>query len=299
MNNGGVRRVGGLSKINDSLNYLQNSYTQASVDAFVKAVGSDKSDANIQKYQNLLVAANIQKMQPEQVQALDFGYKAILLDNKFVVDADFYFNQYKNFLGQLEVAVPTKSTADITSKNQDQIGTLESAKDVLNTPTKYRVYANSTNTFFGYGSAIRISYNFFQKYSVSANFNYNAFEAKNTTDIFGAKSNTFTGFNTPKYAANIQFGNREVFKNFGFNIVWKWQDAYDWNSPLANGRVAAYQTIDAQVSYKIEKANTSIKVGGTNIFNNRYIQYAAGPTIGALYYASFIYDFRFKKDSNK
>ena len=299
VNNGGVRRVGGLSKINDSLNYLQNSYTQASVDAFTKAVGSDKSDANILKNQSLLVAANIQKMQPEQVQALDFGYKAILFDNKFVVDADFYFNQYKNFLGQLEVAVPTKTTADITSKNQDQIGTLASAKDVLLTPTKYRVYANSTNTFFGYGSAIRVSYNFFQKYSISANFNYNAFEAKNTTDIFGAKSNTFTGFNTPKYAANVQFGNREVFKNFGFNIVWKWQDAYDWNSPLANGRVAAYQTIDAQVSYKIEKANTSIKVGGTNILNNRYIQYAAGPTIGALYYASFIYDFPFKKDSNK
>ncbi len=299
VNNGGVRRVGGLSYINDSLNYLQNSYTQASIDAFTKAVGSDKSDANIQKYQNLLVAANIQKMQPEQVQALDFGYKAVLFDNKFVVDADFYFNQYKNFLGQLEVAVPTKTTADITSKNQDQLGTLASAKDVLNTPTKYRVYANSTNTFFGYGSAIRLSYNFYKKYSVSANLNYNAFEAKNKTDIFGAKSNTFTGFNTPKYAVNVQFGNREIVKNVGFNIVWKWQDAYDWNSPLANGRVPAFQTVDAQVSYKFEKAGASLKVGGTNILNNRYIQYAAGPTIGALYYTSVIYDIPYKKPFKK
>lgn len=295
VNNGGVRRVGGLQIVNDSLNYLQNSYTQTSVDAFVKAVGSDKSDANIQKHTSLLVAANIQSLKPEQVQALDFGYKAVLFNNKVVVDADFYYNKYTHFLGQLEVAVPTKSTDDITSKNQSQIGTIESAKDIMNTPTKYRVYANSTNTFFGYGSAIRLSYNFYKKYSISANFNYNAFEAKNSSDVFGAKSNNFTGFNTPKYAANVQFGNRELFKNLGFNVVWKWQDAYDWNSPLANGRVPAFQTIDAQVSYNINKINTSVKLGGTNILNNRYIQFAAGPTIGALYYFALTYDFKFKK----
>ena len=292
VNNGGVRRVGGLSQVNDSLNFLQNSYTQASVDAFVKAVGSDKSDANIAAKSSLLVAANIQKMQPERVQALDFGYKAVLFNNKFVVDADFYYNQYTNFLGQIEVAVPTTNVNTITA--QDQIGTFSAAKDVLNTPTKYRVYANSTNTFNGYGSAIRLSYNFFKKYSISTNFNYNDFKAKNTTDVFGAKSNTFTGFNTPKYSVNVQFGNRELFKNFGFNIVWKWQDAYDWNSPLANGRVASLNNFDAQVSYKLEKLSTQVKLGGTNIFNQRYVQYAAGPTIGALYYLSLTFDAPFK-----
>ena len=292
VNNGGVRRVGGLSQVNDSLNFLQNSYTQASVDAFVKAVGSDKSDANIAAKSSLLVAANIQKMQPERVQALDFGYKAILFNNKFVVDADFYYNQYTNFLGQIEVAVPTTNVNTITA--QDQIGTFAAAKDVLNTPTKYRVYANSTNTFNGYGSAIRLSYNFFKKYSISTNFNYNDFKAKNTTDVFGAKSNTFTGFNTPKYSVNVQFGNRELFKNFGFNIVWKWQDAYDWNSPLANGRVASLNNFDAQISYKLEKLSTQVKLGGTNIFNQRYVQYAAGPTIGALYYLSLTFDAPFK-----
>ena len=297
VNNGGVRRVGGLSQVNDSLNFLQNSYTQASVDAFVKAVGSDKSDANIEAKRNLLVAANIQNMQPERVKSLDLGYKAILFKNRFVVDADFYYNQYTNFLGQIEVAVPTKSSSSITV--QDQIGTFSAAKDVLNTPTKYRVYANSTNTFNGYGSAIRLSYNFFKKYSVSANFNYNDFKAKNQTDVFGTKSNTFTGFNTPKYSVNVQFGNRELFKNFGFNIVWKWQDAYTWNSPLANGRVAALNNFDAQISYKVDKLKTQIKVGGTNIFNQRYIQYAAGPTIGALYYVSLTFDAPFEKKINK
>ncbi len=57
--------------------------------------------------------------------------------------------------------------------------------------------------------------------------------------------------------------------------------------PLANGDVPAFSTVDAQVNYRIPKIKTTIKVGGSNLFNHRYIQYAAGPTIGALYYAAF------------
>ena len=49
------------------------------------------------------------------------------------------------------------------------------------------------------------------------------------------------------------------------------------------------------LSYNINKINTSVKFGGTNILNNRYIQFAAGPTIGALYYFALTYDFKFIK----
>jgi hypothetical protein len=31
-------------------------------------------------------------------------------------------------------------------------------------------------------------------------------------------------------------------------------------------------------------------VGGSNIFNKRFIQYAAGPTIGGLYYVAWTVD---------
>ncbi len=286
VNNGGVRRVGGLEKVDQGLGYLENSYTQASIDAFAAAVKTDitgglTKDQAIVKEQKLLQVANLQKMQPEQVKALDFGYKALLFNNKVVVDADAYFNEYIGFLGQVDVAVPTSGA----------VGTLASAYDANDKTkqVKYRVYTNATNTYYGYGSAIRLSYNFFKKFSISTNFNYNAFQAKEKVDIFT------TGFNTPKYSTNVQFGNRELFKNFGFNIVWKWQDAFDWQSPLVNGRVPAYNTFDAQISYKIEKANTAIKLGGTNILNKRYIQYAGGPTIGALYYLSVTFDAPFEK----
>jgi outer membrane receptor protein involved in Fe transport len=285
VNNGGVRRVGGLAKVNEGLNYLTNSYTQSSIDLFQAGVKADLKTGltnaqAIAKNQNKLLVANLQTMQPEQVKALDFGYKAILFKNKVVIDADVYFNEYKGFLGQIEVAVPNH-----------EVGMIESAQDANDKTkqTRYRVYTNATNTYYGFGSALRLSYNFFKKFSISTNLSYNDFKAKEESDIFT------TGFNTPKYSANVQFGNREIVKNFGFNIVWKWQDAYNWQSPLANGRIAAYSTFDAQVSYKLEKLNTQIKLGGTNIFNQRYIQYAAGPTIGALYYLSVTFDAPFEK----
>jgi outer membrane receptor protein involved in Fe transport len=76
----------------------------------------------------------------------------------------------------------------------------------------------------------------------------------------------------------------------GFNIVYKWQQAYLWESPLVTGKVPAIHNVDAQVSFKVPQYNATFKVGGTDLFNKRYIQYAGGPTIGALYYASVTLD---------
>ncbi len=285
VNNGGVRRVGGLAKVNDGLGFLENSYTKTSMDNFSSAVNTDvaaglsKNNA-ILKNKNLLTVANLPQMQPEHIQAFDAGYKSVLFNNTVVVDWDFYYNIEKGFLGQVEVGVPTTSV----------VGTDTSAFDAYNKTrnTRYRVFTNATNTYFSYGSSLRISYNIYKTYSLSGNVNYNDLKTLHQNDIF------ITGFNTPKWSANVQFGNREVFKNFGFNVVWKWQQNYLWESALATGNVPSFNTFDAQVSYRLPKINTSLKLGGTNIINTRYFQYAAGPTIGALYYFSITYDLKFK-----
>jgi len=114
-------------------------------------------------------------------------------------------------------------------------------------------------------------------------------KSNSSNDIF------VTGFNTPKWNTNLSFGNREIVKNFGFNIVWKWQDAFLWESPLVTGNVSAYSTIDAQITYRIPSAKASIKWGGADILNHRYLQYAGGPTIGALYYVAVTFDGLFNK----
>lgn len=287
VNNGNVRRVGGLSYINDGLGYLENSYTLASVNTFNAAYNKDRNpalgtgvvdnDAAL-KNRALLEATNLSPTRPERINSFEVGYKSVLLHNKLVLDIDAYFNEYDGFLGQVEVAVPNSGTVGSDASVIDMVA------DNRSKQTRYRVFTNAKNKYRNYGSSLGVTYIFYKKFTVGGNINYNDISTNKSSDVF------VTGFNTPKWITNLSFGNREVVKNLGFNIVWKWQDAFTWESPLANGRVPAYSTIDAQVSYRLPKLHTTIKAGGANIFNHRYIQYAAGPTIGALYYTAITID---------
>jgi hypothetical protein len=291
VNNGNVRRVGGLSYINEGLGYLDNSYTLSSVNAFNASVNADvtaglTANEAALKNRDLLEITNLGLTQPERINSFEVGYKSVLANNKIVIDIDAYTNVYTGFLGQVEVSVPLN--------NAVQAGTDEAVTAMLASnrnaqQTRYRVYTNARNSYNNYGSSLGITYNFYGRFIISGNINYNDIVANTQRDVF------VTGFNTPNWTTNVSFGNREIAKNLGFNIVWRWQDSFLWESPLANGIVPAYQTFDAQVTYRMPQYKTTIKGGGSNIFNNRYIQYAAGPTIGGLYYISVTLDGIFNK----
>jgi hypothetical protein len=163
---------------------------------------------------------------PERINSFEVGYKSVLLDNKLVIDFDAYTNVYSGFLGQVEVAVP--------QNNNVQVGTDEAVLAMLaanrnQQQTRYRVYTNAKNRYNNYGSSLGLTYNFFGKFIASGNVNYNDIVANTERDVF------VTGFNTPRWTTNLSVGNREVAKNLGFNVVWRWQDAFLWESPLANG----------------------------------------------------------------
>ncbi len=279
VNNGNVRRVGGLARINEGLGYLENSYTLASLNTFNAVVNMDvangvtRNDAAL-KNRTLLFKTDLALTAPEHINSFEIGYKSVLFNNKISIDWDAYYNIYSGFLGQVEVAVPSSGTVGTDAAILDML-MANRAKQ-----TRYRVYTNAKNDNISYGSSLGITYNFYEKYVLSGNTTYNALKINELADIF------VTGFNTPKWATNLSLSNREIIKNVGFNVAWKWQTAFQWESPLANGNVPAYHNIDAQVSLAIPSVKTRLKVGGSNIFNNRYIQYAAGPTIGGLYYVA-------------
>ncbi len=285
VNNGNVRRVGGLSYINEGLGYLDNSYTRTSVEKFNAAVNNDvrgglTANNAALKNRDLLEVTALTPTRPERINSFEIGYKSLLENNKLLLDFDAYINQYDGFLGQVEVYVPEADTVNV--------GTDRAVVDMLDAnrskQTRYRVYTNAKNKYVNYGAAFGVTYNFFKTFSISGNVNYNAITANKAKDVF------VTGFNTPKWFTNISFGNREIVKNIGFNIVWRWQDALYWESPLVNGAVPAYSTIDAQVTFKLPALYSTIKVGGSDLLNHRYYQYAGGPTLGGLYYVAITVD---------
>jgi hypothetical protein len=271
--------VGSLSYINEGLGYLENSYTQQSVVNFnAKVAAQGNTNQAALDNRNLLVWANLPKATPEQITSFEAGYKSVLLDNTLVIDVDAYINKYKGFLGQVQVFVPHGQTIGTDTAVLAMLDKNRDAQD------RYRVYTNARNTYNNFGSALAITYNFYKRYTVGGALNYNEMKSNKTNDIF------VTGFNTPKWSGNLSFGNREVVKNIGFNIVWRWQDGFLWESPLVTGNISAFSTVDAQVSFHLPKVYSTIKLGGSNLFNHRYLQYAGGPTLGGLYYAAITID---------
>ena len=99
-------------------------------------------------------------------------------------------------------------------------------------------------------------------------------------------------FNAPKYRANAGIANSGLGKKqlLSFSIMMRWQDAFEWEGELANGPLNAFATADAQVSYSMPKIKSTLRLGGTNILNHYYKNAYANPSIGALYYAAYIFN---------
>lgn len=287
VNNGGVRRLGGLPVTAGSFNVFENSYLNTSVTAFKNAVNADISggiskNTAIAKERNILVKSDYTYLQPEHLNSFETGYKGILFNNKVFIDFDYYFNVYNNFIGQLDVTQPIRGTIGSTGGSNDS-----TALFIYNggsSVKKYKMWTNSKSIVSNQGFDIGINYNFYKKFNIGANASFAQLAQVSASDAFTP------AFNTPKWISNISFSNREIIKNTGFNLVWHWQDAFYWNSPLANGVVRAYNTVDAQVTRKIPTQHITLKFGATNILNNYHTQYIGGPSIGGFYYASFVFE---------
>jgi outer membrane receptor protein involved in Fe transport len=283
VNNGGVRRLGGLPVISKHLSAFENSYINSSVTAFRNAVNADLNtggltqSAAIQKEAGLLVQSSYDYIQPEHINSFEAGYKGVLLDNKLFVDIDYYFSSYDHFIGQLDITQPKSgaiSGVDVASATQIYNGAV----------TKYKMWTNSKSRVTNQGVEIGVKYNFYKKFTISGNASYAAIVSAESTDAFTP------AFNTPSWITNVSINNREILPNTGFTVGWHWQPSFYWNSPLAAGEVPGYGTIDAQVNYRIPGLFSTLKLGTTDLFNTRYYQYLGGPTIGAFYYFTIVFD---------
>ena len=197
------------------------------------------------------------EFKPETMRAFEFGYKS-LIKNKLLIDAYAYFGKYEDFIGRIGLYQP---------------GTNKS----------YSIVVNSVNSVRTHGYGLGMDYRMKNNFSAF----FNAYSDIITDVPSGFKSY----FNTPKYKLNAGFSNSGVGKKelVGFNILARWQDSFEWEGELANGPLKSITTVDAQVSYKLPKINSMIRLGGTNIFNKYYKNAYGNPEIGGVYYASFIY----------
>ena len=173
-------------------------------------------------------------------------------------------------MAQVETNLPlTKST---------NLDSLAFAFNDKNKNQRYRIWTNSKTTVFNYGSSIGLRYRAYKDFIISGNASYAQLDSKTNND--GLEE----AFNTPRWIMNVGVSNRKITERLGFNVNLKWQEAFLWQSSLATGNVPAYSSLDGQITYALPIQKLSLKLGGTNLLNNYYYNFLAGPSVGGFYY---------------
>jgi outer membrane receptor protein involved in Fe transport len=252
---GGATLIGGVPKMKEFYNIVKNPVYS------VAALGAGQ--LKVQEFTDF---------KPEAVTSYEVGYRGLLAKSRLLVDAYAYLGNYQDFITRVIVAqsiTSSPSPADILVASKRRILSIP-----INSPTKVKTT----------GWGLSLEYRFNKGFYLSGNI---------SSDKLGDVENGFiTYFNAPKYRGNASFGNAGMGKNkrIGFNFIFRWQSEFDYQSDLANGVVPAYKVLDAQISYKLPKVRSVVRLGANNLLNQYYITALANPSIGGLYYASFGYN---------
>lgn len=277
INSGGVKRVGGLPIMSQGI--FENSYLRKTIDDFTAAVNQDinvnklTQNEAILKNKTLLRKNDYTYLKPEYVNSFEIGYKGYPIGKRLFVDADFYYNVYRNFMAQVEANVPLGSHSDSLAFYM-----YDRTKQA-----RYRLWTNSKTIVHNFGGGINLSYNFYRSFILTTNASFA--KLKNTANNDGFEE----AFNTPRWIVNIGLGNPQFTKNIGFGINYKYQERFVWQSALATGTVPEIHNIDAQFTYYVRGQGLQFKLAGTNLLNRPYVSFVAGPTIGAFYYLTVTY----------
>ena len=216
-------------------------------------------------------AANVSIVQPEQVTAIEMGYRARL--GKVIVDLNGYYNIYDNFISNETVLVPLYG---VVGDNSLSLLALQQGDFKA-----FQTYTNSDADVKSYGGSIGLSTKILGNFDLDGNYTFA------DEDFDQASEPDFrTSFNTPKHKVKVSFGNTELIKNLGFNINYRWSDSFVWQATFADGNVPAYSVVDAQINYTIPLIKSTIKVGAANIGNNEYFTAFGTGHIGSQYYVS-------------
>jgi outer membrane receptor protein involved in Fe transport len=292
LNAGPITILGGAPDNIAGTGAYDNSFTTASVGAFfgrfeqLLQQGASFPDA-VMGAKDLLQKSNVPALRPEQIKVFEIGYKG-LFANKFLVDVNYYFSSYNDFLLNQVVMSPHPDHPVLLpdgSVNPDAAFDLPQGNRHL-----FQLYTNAEDRVTSQGATLGLSYLLGKGYSVGGNWTWSDF------DLRDANPNNIPAFNTPKNRTTVTFG-KSAIKNFGFNVAWRWQSAFDWTSTfnqMRPGRINAYSIVDAQVNYKVAPIKSVIKLGANNIFNHQIYQAFGSPSIGAIYYVSVTFDELFR-----
>ncbi len=216
-------------------------------------------------------AVNTPLVKPEEITAFEVGYRAQV--NRFTIDLSGYYNSYSDFLANTTTAVPFYGEAGdgglslLALQNGDyQI---------------YQTYTNSDAAINSYGGTVGVDTKI-GNFDLGVNYTFAELDIDE-----GKYPDLRTNFNTPKHKVKASFGNAALFKNFGFNVNYRWSDSYYWEASFADGDIPAFTVLDAQINYSVPSIKSVFKVGGSNLLGDEYFSAIGTGNVGSIYYVSW------------
>ncbi|MBX2817097.1 MAG: TonB-dependent receptor [Saprospiraceae bacterium] len=219
---------------------------------------------------------DVDPIRTEKVQTIEAGYKTLLF-NSLYLDAEVYFSRYRDFIGF-------------------QIGVDAEFDPLIGLPQRlqaYRVASNAEQIVNTQGFSMGFNY-YFRNYAFTGNYSWNKLVSQVDDPIIPA-------FNTPEHKFNLGFSGRDIIignsrslvDKFGFNVSYKWIEGFLFEgSPQFTGFIPSYGLMDAQINFTSSKTNLNLKIGASNVLDNKVFQTYGGPRIGRLGYVALLYDFR-------
>ncbi len=274
------RLIGSNQALIDRYNFSSNQvYTSTSVTAAQQAFAET---GDLQAAIALLDPWEFDEFTTEKVNTYEVGYKG-LINNKLLIDAYYYYSSYRDFIAEIDftqTAIPNQLPPFDVEEDPEGIvsGTTFTQR--------YGVDVNAAGRVDAHGFALSADYSLEGGYTIGGNVAFNQLLDDEDLREQGFRA----AYNTPEWRYNLRFSNRKLTDNLGFNVVWRWQEAFIWESSFGVGVIPAFGTLDAQLSYKIPDLKTILKLGGSNILNERYTTSFGNPRMGAIYYVSITFD---------
>jgi outer membrane receptor protein involved in Fe transport len=261
-----TRLIGGMPSFTTFFNFNNSpAYTAESIVAYRASLATGTPNPTLLKVQQPTT------LKPEYVNSFEVGYRG-MIGKKLLIDAYYYLSQYNDFIARVAVgrgvsAVAANAPVELASPFTTQ---------------NYSFVTNSTNTVKAQGWGVSAEWLLPKGYVLSGNVS--------SDKLQDVTPGLVTFFNAPPLRYNFGFSNPKFYKNWGFNVQYRWQDAVNWEGTFGSGVVPSFGVWDGQINYRFPETKNMLKIGASNIWNKYYRSAFGNPQVGGMYYVSFGYN---------
>lgn len=261
-----TRLIGGMPSFTTFFNFNNSpAYTAESIVAYRASLATGTPNPSLLKVQQPTT------LKPEYVNSFEVGYRG-MIGKKFLIDAYYYLSQYNDFIARVAVGRGTSAVAANAP--------VELASPF--TTQNYSFVTNSTNTVKAQGWGVSAEWLLPKGYVLSGNVS--------SDKLQDVTPGLVTFFNAPPLRYNFGLSNPKFYKNWGFNVVYRWQDAVNWEGTFGSGVVPSFGVWDGQINYRFPETKNMLKIGASNLWNKYYRSAFGNPQVGGVYYVSFGYN---------